>query len=134
MSIRETWPRSMPAQRISLLVSDVDGTLVTHDKVLMPATIEAAHRLKDRGLRFAIVSSHPPRGLAMLADPLDLEVFGGFNGAAIVRSDLTPIEEHFVPLEAGRLAVDLMRDDGTDIWVFSQGEWLITNPQGAYVP
>jgi hydroxymethylpyrimidine pyrophosphatase-like HAD family hydrolase len=32
--------------RPSLLVTDVDGTLVRHDRTLAPSTIAAAHRLR----------------------------------------------------------------------------------------
>jgi len=123
-----------PAERISLVVSDVDGTLVTHDKDLASSTVEAAHRLKDAGIALAIVSSRPPRGMLKLPGPLGLELFGGFNGAAIVKPDLTPVEQHFVPAEAARKAVAMMEARGVDIWVFADDEWLITNPDGAYVP
>jgi len=38
--------------KISLVVSDVDGTLVTHDKVLTPRTIAAVEQLHARGIGF----------------------------------------------------------------------------------
>src|SRR6476660_7387369 len=91
--------KANPAQRLSLLVCDVDGTLVTQNKVLTQATIAAARRLWQVGIAFAIVSSRPPRGMTMLAQPLGLELFGGFNGGAIVRPDLSIVERHLVPPE-----------------------------------
>jgi len=127
-------PRRAPAERISLFVSDVDGTIVTHDKNLAASTVEAAHRLKEAGVALAVVSSRPPRGMMKLPGPLGLELFGGFNGAAIVRPDLSPVEEHFVPFEAAREAADVMARQGADVWVFADNEWLILNPEGAYVP
>jgi Cof subfamily protein (haloacid dehalogenase superfamily) len=126
--------RRPPAERISLVVSDVDGTLVTHDKELKPATIAAANRLREAGIGFAAVSSRPPRGMRMLVEPLALDIFGGFNGSAIMRSDFSVVEQHFVPLEAARIGVEAMRRAGADIWVFADNQWIITNPDGAYVP
>lgn len=123
-----------PAERISLVVSDVDGTLVTHDKELKPATIAAAKRLREAGIGFAAVSSRPPRGMRMLVEPLALDIFGGFNGSAIMRSDFSVVEQHFVPLEAARIGVEAMQRAGADIWVFADNQWIITNPDGAYVP
>ena len=123
-----------PARRISLLVSDVDGTLVTNDKILTPATIAAARRLGEAGIAFAIVSSRPPRGMAMLAEPLGLDLFGGFNGGAIVRRDMSVVEAHVVPPAAARRAADALTAMGVDLWVFADNEWLVTDPSGFYVP
>ena len=38
--------------RIALVVSDVDGTLVTHEKVLTDAAKGAVRRLRDAGVGF----------------------------------------------------------------------------------
>lgn len=130
----DTTAKRAPAERISLLVSDVDGTIVTHDKDLAASTVAAARRLKDAGVALAVVSSRPPRGMMKLPGPLGLELFGGFNGAAIVRPDLTPVEQHFVPFEAARRSAEMMASLGADVWVFADNEWLITDPEGAYVP
>jgi Cof subfamily protein (haloacid dehalogenase superfamily) len=126
--------RRPAAQRIKLLVSDVDGTLVTHDKVLTQATIDAVGRLQATGVRFAIVSSRPPRGMRMVAGPLSVPIYAGFNGGAMVGRDGTLIETHWVPQEAASMAVDALRESGADVWVFRGEDWLVTNPDGAYVP
>jgi len=123
----------LPA-RISLVVSDVDGTLVDSTKALRPDTIAAAHRLAEAGIALGIVSRRPPRGVKPLADRLGLAVFGGFNGGALVRADLTPIEAHVLPLAAAETAVRVLRENGAEIWVFADGEWIITDPDGEYVP
>lgn len=122
-----------PAQRISLMVSDVDGTLVNRDKQLAPATVEAVRRLRAAGVPFAAVSSRPPRGMRILVEPLALELFGGFNGGAIVRADFTPVEEHFVAPDAARTGIEVMKARGAYIWVFADSEWYITDPENSYV-
>ncbi len=120
---------------IRLLISDVDGTLVTTGKELTPASIAAVARLHEAGIAFAVVSSRPPRGMAMLVEPLRLTTpMGGFNGGAIVRPDLTPIENRFVPLGAVETALAAFARAGVDSWVFADGEWILTNIDGAYVP
>src|SRR4051794_997478 len=60
-------------KKISLLLADVDGTLVTRDKVLTERALKAVHSLHDNGIRFAITSGRPPRGMAMLIAPLRSE-------------------------------------------------------------
>ncbi len=126
--------RSEAVTRISLVVSDVDGTLVDHDKKLAASTIAAARQLREAGVGLAAVSSRPPRGMAMIAEALDLELFAGFNGGEIVDSKRGVLERSLVPAEAVRIALEALGGSGADIWVFAEGEWLLTNPNGAYVP
>ena len=120
--------------RFSLVVTDVDGTLVTRDKVLTPRAIAAVHRLHRAGVAFSICSSRPPFGLRMLIEPLQLRLpLGGYNGGAIVLPDLTPVEQKLIPPDAAREAVRVFRQHGVDPWVFTGDQWLIVNPAGAHV-
>jgi len=58
-----------PSAKISAVVSDVDGTLVTDEKVLTERARSAAVKLQTRGIRFGVISARPPRGLLMLLGP-----------------------------------------------------------------
>ena len=58
-------------RKISLVLADVDGTLVTEEKVLTERAQKAVSALQSAGIRFAITSGRPPRGMAMLFDALD---------------------------------------------------------------
>ena len=119
---------------IRLVVSDVDGTMVTHDKVLTPSTIAAAHRLQAAGIHLALVSSRPPRGMAFLTMDLGLTgPLGGFNGATILAPDGAVIEERFVPEQAVRTSLDLFAERGVSPWLFADNQWLIKDYAGDYV-
>ena len=50
-------------QPIVALIADVDGTLVTKEKVLTPRAIASVKSLHERGVVFCITSGRPPRGL-----------------------------------------------------------------------
>ncbi|WP_428664804.1 Cof-type HAD-IIB family hydrolase [Reyranella sp.] len=120
--------------RISALISDVDGTLMTHDKVLTPRTCEAVAALQARGIGFAAISGRPPRGMRMLVEPLALtNPIGGFNGGQITNPDLSPLEEHALAPETAHRACDMLRGYGLDVWVFSGQDWLLTNPDDSHV-
>ncbi len=106
---------------------------MTPEKVLSPATVEAAHKLKAAGVALAIVSSRPPRGMVRQAAELGLELFGGFNGSSIVRPDLTVVEQTFVPEKAAAAAIEALRHHGADVWVFTDREWYVTNPDNPHV-
>ena len=130
----EEQAEARPAKRISLVVSDVDGTLVDHDKQLALATIAAARKLREAGIGLAAVSSRPPRGMRMIAEALELDLFAGFNGGLIVDRSMKVVERNLVPEAAARIAVAELAKGGADIWVFAGEDWLLTDPAGAYVP
>ena len=121
-------------RRISMVIADVDGTLLTEDKVLTKRAQAAVHALHKAGIRFAITSGRPPRGMAMLFDPLDLDTpIAGFNGGLFVRRDLSIIAEKTLPADISRHALDLIRAHGLDTWIYRGNDWLITKPGAPHV-
>jgi Cof subfamily protein (haloacid dehalogenase superfamily) len=122
-------------RKFSLVVSDVDGTLVTTDKRLTPRAVAAVARLQERGIPFSICSSRPPFGQRMLIAPLQLALpFGGYNGGSIVNPDLTPVEQKLLTAEAAADTIAMLEEHGiTSIWVFTGGEWLIRDLASDYV-
>lgn len=73
---------------IKLVISDIDGTLITSNHEITDATREAAAKLYAAGIGLSLASSRPPRSIRPLAEALDLRVpFAAFNGALIVDRD-----------------------------------------------
>ena len=94
---------------IELLLSDVDGTLVTNTKELTPRSIEAVHELHDAGIHFAVTSGRPPRGMEMLVEPLALRApLAGFNGGLVVEPGMDVIEEHTIRQDLVAPAIELL--------------------------
>lgn len=123
-----------PRQRISLVLSDVDGTLVTENKVLTERAQAAVHRLHAAGIRFAITSGRPPQGMAMLFDGLRLTTpIAGFNGGLFVEPDLSIIEQKTIPADIAAKAIELIRAHGLDAWVYRGNDWLITRADAPHV-
>jgi hypothetical protein len=121
--------------RIALVVSDVDGTLLTKDKTLTEASQAAVRRLHEAGIGFTITSSRPTIGMRFLVDPLGIKLpLGPFNGSSIVDPGMKVIEQHLIPASAVQHSLDLLGEYGVDIWLFTNEEWLTKNPDGPYVP
>src|SRR5499427_3547300 len=81
-------------KNIRLVIADVDGTLVTHDKVLTARARAAVAKMRSAGIEFAVTSGRPPRGMQMLIEPLALTTpIAAFNGGMFIRSDLSVIEQ-----------------------------------------
>src|ERR1700746_347973 len=114
-------------RKISLVLADVDGTLVTEQKVLTERAQNAVSALRGAGIRFAITSGRPPKGMAMLFDALKLDTpISGFNGGLVIKPDLSIIEQRTVPTDVAAAAIKLIRDHGLDVWVYRGNDWLIT--------
>jgi Cof subfamily protein (haloacid dehalogenase superfamily) len=119
---------------IKLVVSDVDGTLLTTDKRITDAAKEAVAKLRAANIGFTIVSSRPTVGMKFLIEPLALSLpFGSFNGSSIVDPWLKPLEQHLVPASVVTRSLAVLQKFGTDIWLFSHDQWLIRDPNGEYV-
>jgi len=113
-------------RNIRLLLADVDGTLVTQDKVLTDEAIAATRQLHETGIAFAITSGRPPRGMSMLIEPLALQgTIAGFNGGVFVNRDLSVIESHALDPLAARQALNQILHQVLDAWVYTADEWLI---------
>ncbi len=123
-----------PAAKISLVLADVDGTLVTAEKVLTPRAAAAVKALQAADIAFAITSGRPPRGMAMLIDPLALSTpIAGFNGGIFVKPDMTVMAEHVLAVDVARRALDVILHNGMDAWVYSGQDWLVRNADAPHV-
>jgi Cof subfamily protein (haloacid dehalogenase superfamily) len=117
-----------------LVIADVDGTLVTQEKVLTARAIDAVKRLREAGIAFSITSGRPPLGLKMLIDPLKLnEPFAAFNGGVFVRPDLSVMAQSFVLADAAIAVIQAIERHGLDCWVYTDRDWLVRNAGAAHV-
>jgi len=119
---------------VRLLVSDIDGTLVTKDKHLTPPTHAAAAKLAEAGIALALTSSRPPHGIEIFARALKLNTpRAAFNGAVITSADGEVLASHFLPADTAREILAHLRDVSIPPWLFTAKEWLLRDPQADYV-
>ena len=121
----------MAPPSIQLLLTDVDGTLVTQDKVLTKRAIAAVERLRQAGILFAVTSGRPPRGMSMLIEPLELSTpIAAFNGGLFARPDMSVIEQQVIPDEVTPAVIELLAAHEMSVWVYRGAdepqviEWL----------
>ena len=119
---------------IRLLVSDIDGTLVTKDKELTGPVRDAANRLDRHGVKLVLVSSRPPRGVAIFADALHLQTpRAAFNGGVFTSATGEVLRAQLMDEAAARETLDYLQSQGITPWLFTTDEWLLTDPDGDYV-
>jgi Cof subfamily protein (haloacid dehalogenase superfamily) len=124
----------MKAKRIRLVLADVDGTLVTQDKVLTDRAIEAVQRLGEAKILFAITSGRPPRGMSMLSEPLRVATpIAAFNGGLFVNPDMTVLEQKTLPDQVTPQIIGLLDSHHVDVWVYRGAEWYLRDPDAPHV-
>jgi hypothetical protein len=125
---------SKPHAMIRLVIADVDGTLVTREKILTERARAAVSRMRSAGIKFAITSGRPPRGMQMLIEPLALTTpIAAFNGGMFINPDLSVIEQRVLQADVIEPAVETMRAYGLDTWIYRGTEWFVHERHGAHV-
>jgi len=122
------------AHPISAVLADIDGTLLTKEKVLTERATQAVDRLRKRGIVFTICSSRSPRGMRRLVEPLRLTMpMAAFNGGAIVLPDLSVLDERPLPDYLVPAIVEAIVGCGLDVWIYTATDWYVRSRQAPYV-
>jgi Cof subfamily protein (haloacid dehalogenase superfamily) len=119
---------------VRLLLADVDGTLVTREKILTARAKDAVGKMRAAGVEFAITSGRPPRGMQMLIEPLALTTpIAAFNGGLFVRPDLSVLEQRVLQANIIEPAMAIMREHQLDTWIYRGTEWFVHERHGPHV-
>jgi Cof subfamily protein (haloacid dehalogenase superfamily) len=120
---------------IRLLISDIDGTLVRHDKSLSDGNVAAARRLADAGIALSLISARPMSGMQWIAEKLEIDgPIGAFNGGTLFDvNGVTAPPQRIDPAIAARLLA-LLDDAGIDVWLFADDQWYARNADNPHVP
>lgn len=123
-----------PKGPVAVVLADVDGTLVTEKKELTQRAIAAVQGLREAGIAFAITSGRPPRGMAMLIEPLKIDTpIAGFNGGVLVNPDMSVIDAKTIDPAVARDTIKLIRDHKMDAWLYTATDWFIRDPKAPHV-
>jgi Cof subfamily protein (haloacid dehalogenase superfamily) len=116
------------------VVSDVDGTLVTAEKIVTPATRAAVDALRNAGIRFTITSSRPPRGVKYLIEALALtDPIAAINGGVIITPDFKVLHESLLSQAVAAQTLEIIAGFNIDAWVFCGGSWYVKDRHGPHV-
>jgi Cof subfamily protein (haloacid dehalogenase superfamily) len=107
-----------------LVVSDIDGTLITSNHELSPATKQTAARLQDAGIKLSLCSSRPPRSIRPLAEDLGLRSpFASFNGALITRANGEVVARSVIPASTIRRVKEIADAFELGVWLYDEADW-----------
>lgn len=112
---------------IKLVVTDVDGTLLSPDKKLTPAVIAAVADLRKAGVPVALCSARAPGALKSCIAPLGLQgACAAFNGGTIFMAGDGVVKENLLlPTDVTRLLINALESEPVETWLQNDRQWLV---------
>jgi hypothetical protein len=130
----ESSARHRQPNRVRLVVADVDGTLVTPDKIVTPRARAAVCQISEADIAFTITSGRPPKGMKALIDELQVRApIAAFNGGLFVRPDLSVLRRHVISRDAATSAIDILTRGGLDVWLYTDNDWYVKSRRAPHV-
>ncbi|HMG36261.1 MAG TPA: HAD family hydrolase [Blastocatellia bacterium] len=108
----------------SLVVSDIDGTLITSNHEVTEATRRTALRIQDAGIALSLASSRPPRSIRPIAEILGLRSpFASFNGALISRADGEVVTRSTLKVGITAEVKAIADEFSLSVWLYDELDW-----------
>jgi Cof subfamily protein (haloacid dehalogenase superfamily) len=117
----------MASKNISILLADVDGTLVDSQKRITARAKAAIQKLNESGIKFAVTSGRPPRGMKMIVEQVNLSTpVAAFNGGMLVEpGTMKVLTQLTLDDETARSVIERIGELSLDVWVYSGVEWYL---------
>ena len=121
-----------------ILVVDIDGTLVTTDKVISPKTREKLIEVQEAGIKVVIASGRSPMGIMHLAKEIRLDDFGGYvlayNGGRITNCQTGELIYNVsLPTDVIPEIYEFSQKHGTGIMTYRNNMIMAANQSDEYI-
>jgi Cof subfamily protein (haloacid dehalogenase superfamily) len=109
---------------IALVISDIDGTLITSNHEVSEATRATAEKLYNRGIELSLASSRPPRSIIPLANTLNMRgPFAAFNGALVLRRDGEVLARSVLSTQTVADVKAIADSLEIAVWLYDERDW-----------
>jgi Cof subfamily protein (haloacid dehalogenase superfamily) len=117
----------MASKKISILLADVDGTLVDSQKRITARAETAIQKLSTAGIKFAVTSGRPPRGMKMIVQQVKLSTpLAAFNGGMLVEPEtMKVLVQQTLDAGTAQSVIQRVGELGLDVWVYAGVNWYL---------
>ena len=124
----------MSTSPVRLVLSDVDGTLVSSDKSLTDRSVRAIRMLREAGIFFALASARPAQGLRRFIAPLQLSTpLSALNGGLGVDEQMNILYSRPIDEQTASTIIDELLTRSMSVWVYAETEWFVLDEFGPHV-
>lgn len=121
-------------ETIRMVVSDMDGTLLTSDKTIAPSTLAMVEVLKERGIPLCLASARPPGAMTRYIQQLGLSgQCAGFNGGIIFMPDGSISVNRVLSPEVASVVHDMLHVHEIETWFLRESYWIVKDAHSAFV-
>jgi hypothetical protein len=108
-----------------IVFSDIDGTLLNHDRALSPATISTIKNLKDK-LPFVLISARMPAAMRHLQEDLDIneQPIICYNGGLILINGKA-VSSTEIPISTLENLCDFNKNMNCHLSLYHSDEWYV---------
>ncbi len=116
--------------KYKIIFLDIDGTLTDSNKNIMPQTLQSLLYIQNQGVKLAIASGRPLKGVTPYAEMLHLNVHNGlimpFNGAQIVNYQTKEtVYKNNLSMDVLKKAYELSKEYGIEMITY-KGDYIIS--------
>lgn len=113
--------------KYSLICTDIDGTLLDQNKVLLPQVKKCLKREADKGVRIALVSGRMPAGVELIEQELDIPCIKVCHAGSYILLGDQRISDKYLDADTlekvyHRIAIE----HKLALWVFQEETWYVT--------
>lgn len=118
--------KKSPSEKIRLVITDMDGTLLTPEKTISPQSLQMMRELARRNVRVCLVSSRPPGGIEMYFSKLPIHnAYGALNGGTLFSPDGKVLSSLTLKTSVSQKAIKMLQEYHLQTWLFRKHDWLV---------
>ncbi len=119
--------------KYKIVFLDIDGTLTNSDKEITLKTLSSLKRIQEEGVKLAIASGRPSKGVIPYAEILELEKYSGyilpFNGGRVINyGSKEVIYENTLSSEVLKKAYEVSKQYNVDIITY-KGDYILSETE-----
>nr|WP_242010230.1 HAD family hydrolase [Acetobacter conturbans] len=124
-----------PTESVRLVVTDMDGTLLTPEKQVTRRSVDTIEKLNAAGVAVCLVSSRAVVGVERYHEALHLTTpYAAMNGALVRDAQGKVLSSLVLPPDAVRATLDMLDVHEVDAWLFCGTDWIVKDATSGYVP
>ena len=117
----------MKFMKYSLICTDIDGTLLDQNKVLLPQVKEALKKEADKGVKIALVSGRMPAGVELIEQELGISCVKVCHaGSYILLGDQRISNKYLLAETLEKVFNTIAKAHGLLLWIFCEETWYVT--------
>lgn len=114
--------------KYKLICLDIDGTILTDGKKVMPQVRNAVREASDMGIQIALASGRMPAGVDLVEKELGVQCIKVCNaGTYVVLGDQCISASYLLPRTMRTVYQEIANRNQVPLWIFQERKWFVSS-------